>query len=140
LIIVDAGFLVALADSGDRWNKAARLWTGSAAEGWVTTWPVLAEACRQLGDRRKPEFAAALVDDAAAGGLQVWSPAPEATARLPGLMGTYARLPMDLGDASLVLLAEYLSHGRILTTDVRAFGIYRWNGDQAFTNLLETTP
>lgn len=37
----------------------------------------------------------------------------------------YENLPMDYADASLVVLAEYLSDGRILTTDRRDFSIYR---------------
>jgi hypothetical protein len=43
---------------------------------------------------------------------------------------------MDLADASLVLLADHLGHGRILTTDQRDFGAYRWKQRQPFTNLL----
>ncbi len=48
----------------------------------------------------------------------------------------YASLPMDLADASLVLLAEQLGRGRILTTDERDFGSYRWKGRKRFHNLL----
>jgi predicted nucleic acid-binding protein len=43
---------------------------------------------------------------------------------------------MDLADASLVLLAEHLGHGRILTTDERDFGTYRWKSCKPFHNLL----
>ena len=38
--------------------------------------------------------------------------------------------------ASLVLLAEHLGHGRILTTDTRDFGAYRWK----FTGTSPTAP
>ena len=51
-------------------------------------------------------------------------------------MARYASLPMDLADASLVLLAEELGHGRILTTDARDFGAYRFKSQQPFQNLL----
>ena len=37
------------------------------------------------------------------------------------LMSHCADLPMDLADASLVLLAQQLGHGRILSTDQRDF-------------------
>lgn len=37
--------------------------------------------------------------------------------RLQVLVDKYADLPMDLADASLVILAEELGHGRILSTD-----------------------
>jgi len=40
-------------------------------------------------------------------------------------MQSYADLPMDLADASLVLLAEALNHGRVLSTDHRDFHAYR---------------
>ncbi len=56
--------------------------------------------------------------------------------RLDKLMKAYADLPMDLADASLVLLAEALNHGRILSTDRRDFHAYRWKNTQPFTNLL----
>jgi predicted nucleic acid-binding protein len=42
----------------------------------------------------------------------------------------------DLADASLVLLAEKLGHGRILSTDLRDFGAYRWKNREPFQNLL----
>jgi uncharacterized protein len=43
---------------------------------------------------------------------------------------------MDLADASLVVLAEQLGHGRILTVDRRDFSVYRWQNNQPFENLL----
>lgn len=52
------------------------------------------------------------------------------------LMEKYADLPMDMADASLVVLAEYLRHGRILTVDQRDFSTYRWNNNHPFENLL----
>lgn len=51
-------------------------------------------------------------------------------------MKKYADLPMDLADASLVILAEYLGHGRILSTDRRDFRTYRWKQRKPFENLL----
>lgn len=41
-------------------------------------------------------------------------------------MRQYATLPMDLADASAVLLAEHQSDVRILSTDRRDFNAYRW--------------
>ena len=51
-------------------------------------------------------------------------------------MSRYRDLPMDLADASLVILAEDLSEGRILSTDQRDFDGYRWKNRRPFTNLL----
>jgi uncharacterized protein len=40
------------------------------------------------------------------------------------------------GDASLVVLAEQLGHGRILTVDRRDFNVYRWSDRIPFENQL----
>lgn len=52
------------------------------------------------------------------------------------LMQQYTDSPMDLADASLVVLAEELKENRILTTDIRDFSIYRYLENQSFTLLL----
>ena len=52
-------------------------------------------------------------------------------------MRRYADLPMDLADASLVLLNEHVGHGRILTTDQRDFRTYRWKTRRPFESLLD---
>ena len=46
--------------------------------------------------------------------------------RVSELTRKYADLPMDLADASVVILAEELGTGRILSTDMRDFRTYRW--------------
>lgn len=51
-------------------------------------------------------------------------------------MEKYADLPMDLADASLVILAEELHDGRILSTDRRDFQTYRWKDTYPFQNIL----
>jgi uncharacterized protein len=52
------------------------------------------------------------------------------------LLENYADLPMDMADASLVVLAEHVGHGRILSSDRRDFNVYRWQNTQPFENLL----
>lgn len=48
------------------------------------------------------------------------------------LMKKYADLAMDLADPPLVILAEELGHGRILSTDQRDFNAYRWKNHKPF--------
>lgn len=48
----------------------------------------------------------------------------------------YEALPMDLADASLVVLAEALGCGDILSTDCRDFQTSRWKQRAPFRNLL----
>lgn len=56
--------------------------------------------------------------------------------RLGELMSQYAELSIDFADASLILLAEEVNEGRILSTDKRDFMIYRWKRIHCFDNLL----
>ena len=136
MIAVDTGFLYALLDKGDAWHQRASAAAPSAQEGWITTWPVLTEATHLMASRLGARFAQALVAEVAAGGLLVWNIPSDRVAHIPKLMRQYAKLPMDLADASLVLLAEHLGHGRILTTDQRDFGAYRWKNRKPFHNML----
>ncbi len=138
MIAVDSGFFYALADGSDPWHAAAKRMEHTAAEGWVTTWPVLAETCHLLSKRLHSRHATTLLADLSAGAFEVWNPTPLHYAGIPDLMRKYASLPMDLADATLVLLAEHLGHGRILTTDQRDFGAYRWKSRKPFHNLMDS--
>lgn len=140
MIIADSGFFIALADAGDAHHARARAAADELDEGWITTWPVVTESCHLIGRRLNPEAAIALIDDVAHAVIEVWDPPRSAWARAPALMRRYANLPMDLADASLVLLAEHLGHGRIFSTDRRDFGAYRWKNRKPFRNLLEPLP
>ncbi|MDR0781421.1 MAG: PIN domain-containing protein [Pseudomonadales bacterium] len=136
MIIADAGLFYALADADDAWHSRALRALPTQREGWVTTWPVLTEATHLITRWIGTSAAQALLLDVADGGIAVWQWSEPKTERLVHMMSRYANLPMDLADASLVLLAEHLGHGRILTTDERDFGAYRFKNRQPFENLL----
>ena len=139
MIIADAGFFYALIDRRDAWHTRAVAALPTQAQGWITTWPVLTEATHLITRWVGTAAAQALLREVADGAIAVWSWPAEHTARLPDLMHRYTRLPMDLADVSLVLLAEHLGHGRILTTDQRDFGAYRFKSREPFDNLLLRT-
>ncbi len=111
-------------------------WQHSISEGWITTWPVLTEATYLPAKRLAPAAAIDLLQDAVDGNILVWDIPPAEAKTMPALMKRYSKLPMDLADASLVLLAEHLGHGRILTTDERDFGTYRFKSRKPFENLM----
>lgn len=136
MIAVDAGFLYALVDHRDAWHERAKEVLPTASEGWISTWPVIAEAAHMMAKRLGGAFASALMDDVATGGVGLWDPPHAQIARLAPLMRQYASLPMDLADATLILLAEHLGHGRILSTDERDFRTYRWKQRKPFVNLM----
>jgi uncharacterized protein len=136
MILVDAGFLYALLDKDDAWHVRAKTAAAEIKEKWITTWPVLTEAVHLITRWVGAEQAVALMQDIADGDIALWDLTPQATRAVPALMKRYADLPMDLADASLVLLAESLEHGRILTTDERDFRAYRWKSRRPFQNML----
>jgi hypothetical protein len=76
------------------------------------------------------------LDAVSEGEILIWDVPHQHTTKMKKLMEKYASLPMDLADASMVLLAEHLGHGRILTVDERDFGVYRWKSQKPFVDLM----
>ena len=136
MILADTGFLYALLDKDDAWHARCRDAAAILQEGLITTWPVLTESIHLISRWLSCEPAMALMEEVAAGEITVWDIPADARSKIPTLMRRYADLPMDLADASLVLLAESLGHGRILTTDQRDFRTYRWKSRRPFESLL----
>jgi predicted nucleic acid-binding protein len=134
-IIADTGFWLALLFRRDTHHARAAEVYPQFKGGLITTWPILTEASYLLCRRVGAEAAPALLDRAGRA-FKVWEMPAEAASRAALLMRAYAALPMDLADASAVLLAEHLGHGRILSTDRRDFAAYRWKHRHPFENLL----
>jgi predicted nucleic acid-binding protein len=137
VILADSGFWIALGSRSDRYHdRAVRAAQKYAAEGFITTWPVLTEVVHLLAHRVHPDRANVFVGDIAHGAAIVADLPEDALLRIETLMRRYADLPMDLADASLVVLAEELGEGRILSSDARDFEGYRWKNRKPFVNLL----
>jgi len=136
LLIADSGFFYALADRRDRHHERAKTVLQAIDETLITTWPVLTETTHLLNARLSPAVAARFLGNIADGFCAVHAIDPALIGRISDLMVKYADLPMDLADASLLLLAEHLGAGRILSTDRRDFQTYRFKNQQPFRNLL----
>ena len=136
MIIVDTGFWVALANRNDRHHERCKQALAGANERLISTWPVMTETCQLLVARLGVDAELAFVDSAARGAFDLFELTPGHLPRVHALMQRYKQLPMDLADASLVILAEHLGSGRILSTDQRDFGAYRWKSRKPFANLL----
>lgn len=136
MILTDTGFWLALANSEDRFHGACVRALDRVREPLATTWPVMTETCHLLAARLTVASQIAFIRSAAAGAFQIFALEASHLERIHELMAKYADLPMDLADASLVILAETLGTGRILTTDRRDFHTYRWKNRKPFRNLL----
>jgi len=135
MIVADTGFWVALLFRHDSHHTLAAAAYERFRGELITTWPILTETSHLLARRVSPDAAPALLERAGRA-FQVWDLPSDAAARAALLMRRYAALPMDLADASAVLLAEHLGDGRILSTDRRDFQAYRWKQREPFRNLL----
>lgn len=136
MILTDTGFWLALINKRDKHHAQAVSFMSECREGLITTWPVITETCymlgRYLGIDSQTTFLQLIKSDL----VSVSSISNAYIDDIETLMIKYADLPMDLADASLVILAEELGHGRILSTDQRDFDCYRWKNHKPFENLL----
>jgi len=136
MVIADTGFWLALANRRDQHHEAAKQALDQLSEPLITTWPVMTETCHlllfRLGNMAQERFVASFRD----GAFRAFSLQSEHAPRIADLMQRYRNLPMDLADASLVILAEDLGDGRIFSTDRRDFDAYRWKQREPFENLL----
>ena len=136
MVIADTGFWLALANRRDEHHDRAAERLRRLREPLITTWPVVTETCYLLLSRLGSIEQSRFLDSFAAGAFEIFDLHREHAPRLAALIESYADLPMDLADASLVLLAEELGHGRILSTDRRDFRTYRFKQHEPFENLL----
>lgn len=136
MILADTGFFLALANRGDRHHARAKRVLASLRERLVTTWPVMTETTHLLSTRLGPPAVDAFLRSAERGAFELFALDATHLPRVLELCAKYRDLPMDLADASLVILAESIGSGRILSTDQRDFGAYRWKSRKPFTNLL----
>ena len=137
MILADSGFWVALMSQRDKHHEQAqRAAQEHAGETLISTWPVLCEATYLIGERIAPEQRILFLRRVADGACELHALTSESLERMAMLMHKYRDREMDLADASLVLLAEDLGEGRILTTDEDDFLTYRWRKTKPFQNLL----
>jgi len=136
MIIADTGFWLALANRQDQYHLLAVNKLNQLEESLITTHPVITETCylllNKLGNHAQCNFIEMWYSSA----FEVFVLDQSHAIRIKELMEKYADLPVDFADASLIVLSEYLGHGRILTVDQRDFFIYRWKNQHPFDNIL----
>ena len=136
MILTDTGFWLALFNQRDKHHKKAIAFMSKNTEELITTWPIITETSyligRELGIKNQLRFLQLIKSNL----INIQKISKSDIHKMETLMLKYADLPMDLADASLVILAEELGQGRILSTDQRDFRTYRWKNHYPFENLL----
>ncbi|MCW5768203.1 MAG: PIN domain-containing protein [Phycisphaeraceae bacterium] len=136
MTLIDAGPLLALVNSRDRDHALCVEAISTIGDGLSTTWPVFAEAMHMAGERlgraaTRWRGQSMLWELVRRGDLTLHNLGMDANDRLFDLMKKYRDSPMDLGDATLVVLAEDLGTQRIFTLDSH-FRAYRIRSRKSF--------
>ena len=135
MILTDTGPLVALLDKEDKSHQlCVHIARSLDAAPMLTTWPCFTEAMYLLGAIGGYRYQAVLWDLYRTRRLFLHQTSKEELDDMDGLMKQYADTPMDLADASLVAVANYLDLRQIFTID-SDFRIYRLN-DGSFFDIL----
>jgi predicted nucleic acid-binding protein len=132
MILTDAGPLIAILDRGEEHHQACVRCLAELKGPMLTTWPAFTEAVYLLGEAGgwiAQDALWALVEQ---GDIEIAEQGSEHHRRMRALMDKYQDLPMDLADASLVVLAEKRRLHNIFTLDQTDFRVYRLNRRQTF--------
>ena len=131
MILCDAGVLLCLVDRTQPQHKAYKNTVMRLAKPLVTTWSCLTEAMylalHRGGWQMQKQLGQLLLDKL----LVVYNIQESDFSRLLALMEQYCDRPMDLADATLVLVAEKTGYRQILTLDAD-FLFYRIQNQGSF--------
>jgi predicted nucleic acid-binding protein len=103
-ILIDAGPLIALFDRSDKYHLKAISFLKSLERGLITTWPVITETSHMLSFSTKAQ--ANFLEWIERGGLKIYEMEHDHISRLSELTKKYDDVPMDLADASLIVVSE----------------------------------
>lgn len=136
-IIIDTGFFVALHTKKDRYyKKAVQVCEQIKHRKWITTLPVIVETSHFFIQQDNIQAVMLLMNILENDLLELFQITNGHFSAIKTLMLKYKDLPMDLADASLIILANELNSGDIVSTDQRDFKTYRWKNHHPFQNLL----
>jgi uncharacterized protein len=123
MILIDTGPLVAFFDASDNYHRTCLDILKDLDAPLLTVWPVLTEAFYLLNFSWKAQDN--LWEFIVRGGIEIVELQTSAMERSRVLMSKYRDLPMDLADATLVVVAETRKIKSIFTLDHKDFSLYR---------------
>ena len=125
-------FFFALLSKTDRYHIPAH----EIKDHLKATWPVITEVVHLLIKRETDSIVETFIEFCERGGVEIFPLMSSHLPRIKTLMHKYRDLPMDLADASLVILAEECHISDVVSTDMRNFQTYQWMPHKPFNNLL----
>jgi uncharacterized protein len=132
--IIDAGPLIALFDGKDLYHDKIIKFLSKNNVRLITTWPVITETCHMLSFSIKAQID--FLKWCERGALKIENIDYSDLERIITLTEKYSNIPMDLADASLVVLSEKLGIDDIITIDSDYY-IYRTMKKEMLRNIFE---
>ncbi|MBN2627405.1 MAG: PIN domain-containing protein [Spirochaetales bacterium] len=131
--LIDAGPLIALFDKSDRYHERIKDFLEGYQGELITTWPVLTEALHMLGFSTRVQQG--FLEWNNRGGLTVYEELNSSLKRIEELTRKYNNVPMDLADATLVVISEKRQIKNIITIDSDYY-IYRTMKKEILNNIF----
>lgn len=131
--LIDAGPLIALFNRNDKYHKKIKKFIKSYKGILTTSWPVITEVCHVLDFNTDAQID--FLQWIRRGGLRIVDIKPTELNRIIQLSAKYSDIPVDLADASLVVISERLKIKEIVTIDSDHY-IYRTIGRKAIKNIF----
>lgn len=132
--LIDAGPLIALFNKNDKYHKQIKEFIKNYSGSLITTWPVLTEVSHMLDFNIKTQID--FLTWVQLGAVRIEDIDNSDILRIIELSKKYSNVPMDLADASLVVLSENLNIKEIITIDSDYY-IYRTINKEMIENIFK---
>ena len=132
--IIDTGPITAFFDGGDKYSMPFREWLQIFRGRLYTTLAVVTEVSYLLDDNKSIQID--FIEWIKNGAITIKEIPNDDFQFIHKYMRKYADTPMDFADASLVVLADKLKLGNIITFD-SDFTVYRMQNGKKFNNLVK---
>lgn len=132
--LIDAGPLIALFNKNDKYHEAIKAFLKEYKGTLSTSWPVITEVSHMLDFNIQTQIDFLLWIQL--GAVNIENISNEDIIRIIELSKKYSDVPMDLADASLVVLSEKLNIKEIITIDSDYY-IYRTINKEMINNIFK---
>ena len=131
--LIDAGPMIALFDKDDKYHNEIKNFLKKYKGNLITTWPVITEVLHMLDFNTKTQLA--FLKWVHRGAAEIFETLFDKMERIIELTERYRNVPMDLADASLVVISEELGINEIITIDSDYY-IYRTMKKEMLENIF----
>ena len=133
-ILIDAGPIIALFNRKDKYHNRVTEYLKRYTGKLITTWPVITETSHMLDFNVNAQIA--FLEWINRGGVEVFEISVNKIKRIIEITIKYKDMPMDLADASLIIVSEETGIKEILTID-NDYYIYRTIKKEMIKNVLD---